>query len=201
MIMSEALQFPGEYPAETVFQAQDLYCVDRLTFDEVAARIGVAVSTVKRWGHKYEWRSKREELARLESEIRFNTFRARATMIAKVVDQGGALDAFAVAKLETLVMDQARFKAEQAQIEAPAAPVKFENASQAAALLENALERKLGGLLSAPETIDLKAVKEVRDAFALLSEMRGKADSESEKQKGLTLETEAKIKKILAGDL
>jgi len=199
--MSEVFQFPGEYPAETVFQAQDLYCVDRLTFDEVAARIGVAVSTVKRWGQKFEWRSKREELARLESDIRINTFKARATMLEKVIDQGGALDAFAVAKLETLVIDQARFKTELGQGAAPAAPIKFENAAHAASLLENALGKKLGALVSAPGDIDLKAIKDFRECLNLLSEMRGKADGEAEKQTGLSLETEARIKKILAGDL
>lgn len=198
--MSQVLQFQGEYPAEKVFEAQDLYCVDRLTYEAVAERTGVSVPTLKRWGKEYGWRAKREELAKLESEIRFNTYRARAKMLAQVVAGGGALDAFAVAKLETLVLDQARLKIETAR-EKPAVPVEFESPAQAAALLEKALQKKLGALLSAPDTVDLKAIKDLREALKLLSEMKGHVSAEDDKQAGLSLETEAKIKKILAGDL
>ena len=198
--MSQVLQFQGEYPAEKVFEAQDLYCVDRLTYEAVAERTGVSVPTLKRWGKEYGWRAKREELAKLESEIRFNTYRARAKMLAQVVAGGGALDAFAVAKLETLVLDQARFKNEQGKDQA-AVPVEFESPAQAAELLEAALKKKLGAMIGTSETIDLKVVRDIRESFKLLSEMKDQAAVSTDKQAGLSLETEAKIKKILAGDL
>lgn len=67
--MGDALTF-SEYPPEKVFEAQDLYCVDRLTYEAVAGRTGASAPTLKRWGDKYGWRSKREELALLESQIR-----------------------------------------------------------------------------------------------------------------------------------
>lgn len=117
-----------------------------------------------------------------------------------VAKGGGALDAFAVAKLETLVIDQARFKAEQAA-EATVAPVFIEGPAQAAALLESALAQKMGALLAAPATIDLKTIKDLRECLKLVEEMRGRAAEESDKQTGLTQETEDRIKKILAGDL
>jgi len=197
--MGEILNF-NEYPPEKVFEAQDLYCVDRLTYEAVSARTGVSVATLKRWSDKYEWRRKREDLARVESEIRFNTYKARATMLAKVIEGGGALDAFAVAKLESLIIDQARFKSELARDQAPV-PVKIESPAQAAELLENALAVKMGSLLSAPESLDLKTIKEYREALNTLAEMRGQAAEDAGRQTGLSQETEAKIKKILAGDL
>ncbi len=177
-----------------------MYCVDRLTFEAVAECTGVSVPTLKRWSDKYGWRAKREELAQLESEIRFNTFKARARMIAKVIDKGEALDAFAVAKLETMVVDQERFKAEQHK-EKPAPPVKFDSPAQAAELLEAALEKKLGALLAAPGAIDLKTIKDLRQALDLLAEMRGKAAEDKSKSTGLSLEAEEKIMAILKGGL
>jgi len=171
-----------------------------LTYEAVAERTGVSVPTLKRWGKEYGWRAKREELAKLESEIRFNTYRARAKMLAQVVAGGGALDAFAVAKLETLVLDQARFKNEQGKDQA-AVPVEFESPAQAAELLEAALKKKLGAMIGTSETIDLKVVRDIRESFKLLSEMKDQAAVSTDKQAGLSLETEAKIKKILAGDL
>ena len=197
--MTGVLNF-NEYPPEKVFEAQDMYCVDRLTYEAVSSRTGVSVATLKRWADKYEWRRKREELARVESDIRFNTYKARATMLAKVIEGGGALDAFAVAKLETMIIDQARFKNELGLDKAPV-PVKIESPAQAAELLENALAVKMGSLLSAPETLNLKVIKEYREALNTLTEMRGQAADENLKQTGLSLESEEKIIAILKGDL
>lgn len=197
--MADVLQF-GEYPSEKIFEAQDLYCVDRLTFETVAERTGVSVPTLKRWSDKYGWRAKREELAKLESEIRFNTFKARDKMIKKVIADGGALDAFAVAKLKTMVIDQARFKAEQHE-GAPVPPVAFDSPAHAAELLESALSAKLGIILATPSELNLKTLKELREALNLLAEMRGKAAEDASKSTGLSPEVEEKIVAILKGDL
>lgn len=189
----------AEYPPETVFECQDLYCVDRLTFEAAAVRAGVSVATLKRWSDKYGWRAKREELAKAESDIRADTYRARARMLAKVVEEGGALDAFAVAKLETLAIEQARYKNEAAQSRPPEA-VKIESPAQAAELLEKALAEKMGFLLASPGSIDLKVIKDLRDCLALVAEMRGR-EPDDDAQSGLTPETEAKIKQLLAEGL
>ena len=196
--MAEILPF--EYPPEKVFEAQDLYCVDRLTFEAVSNRTGVSVATLKRWSEKYGWRAKREALAKAESDIRTDTFMARAKMLAKVVDKGDHFAAFAVAKLETLALDQARFKLEQAAASAPV-PVSIESPAQAAELLEAALERKLGALLAAPGTIDLKVIKDLRQAMDLLSDMRRQSAESDAPDKGLSPDADAKIRKALEGAL
>lgn len=199
--MAGALNF-GEYPSEKIFEAQDLYCVDRLTYEAAAERTGVSVPTLKRWADKYGWRAKREELARMESEIRHNTYKARARMLTQVVEGGGALDAFAAAKLETLAMEQTRFKMETAAQAAPPASVKFETPAQAAALLADKLGAKLGALLAAPGTIDLKEIKNLRDALKLLEEMRGaEAVDENAPAAGLSSEADARIRALLEGGL
>lgn len=197
--MGDVLSF-NEYPTEKVFEAQDLYCVDRLTYEAVSLRTGVSVATLKRWSDKYGWRAKREELALLESQIRADTYRARAKMLAQVIKGGGALDAFAVAKLETMVIDQARFRAEQEKETAPV-PVKIESPAQAAELLEAALEKKLGALLAAPGTIDLKAIKDLRQALDLLADMRRQSASGNSPAQGLSPDADARIRNVLEGGL
>jgi len=191
---------PGEYSPGQVFEAQDLYCVDRLTFEAVSARTGVSVATLKRWSDKYDWRGKREELAQAESSIRRDIYLARMKMLAKVLQGGEALDAFAVAKLETLAMDQARFRREEAS-QGPPEAIKIESQAQAAALLEKALGAKLGALVAEPSRIDLKTIRDLRAALALVAEMRGRAAEAEEAAAGLTPETEAKIKQLLAEGL
>lgn len=190
---------PAEYPIETVFQAQDLYCVDRLTYDAVSARLGVSVPTLKRWGDKYGWREKREELAEAESQIKFNLTKARAKMLAKVVKDGGAQDAFAVAALENLIIKQQEVAAQLNPPKSDYTAVKIESEAMAAELLEEALSRKLGAILAEPESLSLKMLKEFKDALALAREMRGRADEAVASSKTLTPETEARIKDILAG--
>ena len=49
-----------EYEPETVWKAQELYCVDRLSFARVAELTGVSATTLKAWSEKYGWRAKRE---------------------------------------------------------------------------------------------------------------------------------------------
>jgi len=192
---------PAEYSPGQVFEAQDLYCVDRLTFEAVSARTGVSVATLKRWSDKYDWRGKREELAQAESSIRRDIYLARMKMLAKVLQGGEALDAFAVAKLEMLAMDQARFRREEA---GPPEAIKIESQAQAAALLEKALGAKLGALVAEPSRLDLKTIRDLRAALALVAEMRGRAAEAEEAEEaaaGLTPETEAKIKRLLAEGL
>ena len=189
---------PLEYPPGQVFECQDLYCVDRLTFEGASARTGVSVATLKRWSDKFDWRAKREELAQAESQIRADTYLARQKMLAKVIEGGGALEAFAVAKLETLALDQARFKLETAPQAAQEA-VTIETEAQAATHLEKALGAKLGALLAEPSRLDLKTIRDLRAALALVAEMR--AAEAGPASAGLTPETEAKIKMILAEGL
>ena len=62
-----------EHEPETVWKAQELYCVDRLSFARVAELTGVTATTLKSWSEKYGWRAKREEIAQAESDIRVKT--------------------------------------------------------------------------------------------------------------------------------
>ena len=75
-----------EHEPETVFRAQELYCVDRLTYGQVSEAIAkeiepVAVSTLKRWSSKFEWRERREEIAQALADISGDTILARSKLL------------------------------------------------------------------------------------------------------------------------
>ena len=74
-----------EHEPGTVWRAQELYCLDRLSFDRVSELTGVATSTLKRWADKYQWRERRDELAQVESEIRFNTVLGRKAILERLL--------------------------------------------------------------------------------------------------------------------
>ena len=86
-----------EHEPGTVWRAQELYCLDRMSFERVAEMTGVATSTLKRWADKYRWRERREELAQVESEIRFNTIMGRKAILQRLLEAEDGKEASQVA--------------------------------------------------------------------------------------------------------
>lgn len=74
-----------EHKPETVWRAQELYCVDRLSFARVAEIVGTSPTTLKAWARKFHWAAKREEIARAESEIRVNIIRSRKAALEQLL--------------------------------------------------------------------------------------------------------------------
>ena len=95
-----------EHEPGTVWEAQDLYCIDRLSFDAVAKKTGVAASTLKRWADRMDWRGKRESIAETESALRVDRVLARSQVLKKLLETGESQDAYAVAALERLALLQ-----------------------------------------------------------------------------------------------
>ena len=95
-----------EHEPGTVWTAQDLYCIDRLSFDAVAKKTGVAASTLKRWADRMDWRGKRERIAETESALRVDRVLARSQVLKKLLETGESQDAYAVAALERLALLQ-----------------------------------------------------------------------------------------------
>jgi hypothetical protein len=192
-----------EHEPETVWRAQEMYCVDRLSFDKVAEQTGIASSTLKRWSEKYRWREKRDEIALAESEIRADFVRARSGMLKKLIADQGAQDAFAVASLENLAL--AKEKAVQAGAEERArraVPLReIRTAEDAVCALSEAVEAKLNMMLGDPGTVDFKAIKELRQAMEMIAGMRAQTGSKEEqaKAKGLSVESADAFRKQILG--
>lgn len=189
-----------EHPPETVWRAQELYCVCRLSYAKVADELGVAASTLKRWGAQYGWAEKRAAIAQAEADIRADTVLARASMIKELMATQNPIVGFAVAKLEELALRQAEAERQGRILEARAAEPRREisTPADAAAALKEAIEIKLGRLLAQPEDVDLKAVRDIKQALDLLGEMEPAKETDSATgRKGLSDAALQKIEALL----
>lgn len=195
---------PRGYPAEMHYQAQELYCVLRHTYSQVAEELQVPVSTLKRWGKKYDWRDKREELAKAQADIKADTILARSVFLKAAISQKTPQLAFAVSSLEKLAIEQAEI--ERSRMTAEQMPesigdIEVDSFKDAVELLQTGLEQKMKMLLSRPEDIDLKAITELQKAFALLEDLTSKYNPEDKKDQnqGLSDEAAEDIRKKILG--
>lgn len=165
-----------EHEAETIWKAQELYCVDRFSFDAVAKEVGVASSTLKRWSEKYDWRKKREEIAEAEANIRADKVLARSKVIKALLDKPRADMAFAVSALESQTLKEVESARKYATVNANIAAqnLTINTPSDAIAALKKAIESKLAGLLARPENVDLRTVQDVQKCLALVSQLEAK---------------------------
>lgn len=189
-----------EHPPETVWDAQERYCVLRHSYAKIAGELDVAASTLKRWGAQYEWADKREEFAKAQAEIRFDTVMARSKLLKDLVLTGDPVVGFAVGKMEELALKQAEAAREGRALAAQAEPPRREINTQADAhaALKEAIEIKLGRMLASPEDLDLKAVKEIKKALDLLADMGTGDDTEAAgKRKGISKAALDEVQKLL----
>ena len=174
-----------EHEPETVWKAQELYCVDRLSFARVAELTGVTATTLKSWSEKFGWRAKREEIAQAESDIRVKTIKARKTALEMLLNAGDGKEAsqmaFAVASLESLALKQAELSA-AGKIPCAAAPARPQIATRgdAVAVLRAAVEQKLGLALSDPAKITTATVQDVKRCLDLVAELEASLPKETE---------------------
>jgi len=185
-----------EYSFEVIEKAEELYCVDGLTYEQVASEMGIAQSTLKRWGKKYNWAAKREEIRQALSSIRVNTIRLRAELIKNCLETLAPMDAFAVAKIEDIAIKAQGLKQEKTPKEVKIREIKTRE--DAVAALSEAIEIRLNQLLSLPEQLDFKALKDLRQAIELVEEMKPDKDGKIRKQ-GLTPEMADQFRKQILG--
>ena len=105
-----------EHEPGTVWRAQELYCMDRLSFERVSELTGVATSTLKRWADKYRWRERREELAQVESEIE--------KLLDTLTGASPVLLSYANSKIEELDARRQSIANEIAKLSADAVPME-----------------------------------------------------------------------------
>ena len=155
-----------EHPTDTLWRAQELYCVDRLSYAAVAEATGVSATTLKAWGQKYGWARRREEIARAESEIRVNIIKGRQKALEQLLAAEDAKEAapmaFAVSSLESLALKRQELAA-AGKIPDVSAFVrrKIATRADAVAALREAVERKLGLALADPDKISTATVQDV----------------------------------------
>lgn len=192
-----------EHPMETVERAEEAYCLDGLTFDAAADRVGVAVSTVKRWSERYGWQAKRDEVRRAMQSIRLDTIRLRAKLITNCLISLNAMDAFAVAKMEEMAIKASEVAAQRQPASPPPARREIRTDADAIAALDEAVSLRLSAMLADPGQVSLSAIKEVKAVLDLLRDMRAAAgaagEKEPEEDRGLSASTADRIRALLGG--
>ena len=194
-----------EHEPGTVWRAQELYCMDRLSFERVSELTGVATSTLKRWADNYRWRERREELAQVESEIRFNTVMGRKAILQRLLEAEDGKEAsqvaFAVASLESLALKQAELAAagKIPSFSEPEARPHIATQADAVAALREAVRNKVGMALSDPGKINAATVQDVKRCLELLGELEARLPKEKEesRDKALSPENAQAIREIL----
>lgn len=193
-----------EHPTDTLWRAQELYCVDRLSYAAVAEATGVSATTLKAWGQKYGWARRREEIAQAESEIRVNIIKGRQKALEQLLAAADAKEAapmaFAVSSLESLALKRQELAAAGKIPDASAsARRRIATRADAVAALREAVERKLGLALSDPEKINAATVQEIKRCLDLVAELEAGLPKETEAQrdKALSPENARAIREIL----
>lgn len=173
-----------EYPSDILWRAQELYCVDRLSYTAVAEATGVSATTLKAWGQKYNWAERRCEIAQTESEIRINIIKGRKKALEQLLAAQDAKEAapmaFAVSSLENLALKRMEL-AQSGKIPTDAPKIRHKIATKADAItaLREAIELKIGGALADPEKITTTTVQDIKRILELMSEMEATLPRES----------------------
>ena len=196
----------AEYDAAVHWRAMELYCADRLTFAQVAEATGVADSTLRRWADAYQWRERREELARAEVDIRIDTIRSRAAILRRLIEaqdgKAASQIAFAVSSLGNLALqrEKALLAGEIANPAKPEKPVKVSSRAEAIAVLKQAVEDKLGLLLSDKKYVTSDSVTDIAKCLALVQELEAtlpKEEADSKKHGGVSADIAERLDKAL----
>ena len=193
-----------EHASDILWRAQELYCVDRLSYAAVAEATGVSATTLKAWGQKYRWAKRREEIAQAESEIRVNIIKGRQKALEQLLAAADAKEAapmaFAVSSLESLALKRQELAA-SGKIPSTAGPMRHKIATRADAVaaLRDAVERKLGLALADPDKITLATVQDVKRCLDLVAELENSLpkEPESTREKALSPENARAIREIL----
>lgn len=187
-----------EHPQEVKDAAEAMYIVDGLTYAQTAERAGVSEATVKKWGADEGWFDRRRDYRRAQMDIRRDTVALRASMIKSALETLDPQQVYAVARLERVAAAVANRKEEPAR----PAPADREIASPADAVnaIKEAIEARVNDMLTRPEQIDLKALKNLKDALTLWDQMETKYQSvDKTAAAGISDETIERIRKEIMG--
>lgn len=198
---------PEPYGWDTIEQAEELYIIDGLTFDQVAERTGVSVSQLKRWSADSTptWPERRREYRTAQVSVRRGVMLAKARLIESVIESEDPQKAYAFG---ALVSSGKIIEAEAAQRTTAAPPpveapplAEIATPQQAVEALQLALQRKIGLMLHSPNEMTLPAIKDVKATMDMIEQLRTKYQPEETviRKGGLTDEAAEAIRRQILG--
>ncbi len=166
---------PESYSWEIREQAEELYIIDGLTYEQAAERTGVSLSQLKRWGADSDWSGRRKEYRQAQTSIRRGVMLAKAKAINAVIESMDPQTAYAFSSLVSsgkIIEEEAR----EARATAPAPALgsierPIRTAADAVAALREAVERRVNAMLAQPGAVSLAGIKEMRQALEMLEKL------------------------------
>lgn len=180
---------PTEIPWETRCAAEDAYILDGLTYDQVAARTGVSVSQVKRWGAEGDWPARKKEYRDALSGIKRDTVRLRQKLLEQALSTLDPQSVYAAARMEQVAAAAGK-SGSTVPADVPA-DITIETPQQAVEALQSAMEQRIGRM--AGGNIDLAGLKQVQQCMDLIEKLKSKYAPAASTKKSLT---EKQLKEI-----
>jgi hypothetical protein len=198
---------PESYSWETREQAEELYIIDGLTYEQVAERTTVSLSQLKRWGGESGWVERRKEYRQAQSDIRRGVTLAKAKAVNALLTTMDPQTAYAFASLVSSgkIIEQ---EARDNRIAAPAEPATgsierpIKTAEDAVVALQEAVEKKVIAMLTQPGGVSLAGIKEIRQSLEMVEDMTAKykpSTEETGKPGGLSDEAAEAIRRQILG--
>lgn len=186
-----------EIPQETWDRAEDLYIVDGMTYAQVAGATGISESQLNRRGMECDWKARRREYRMALRSIRRDTVMLRKRLIQNALESLDPQAVYAVARIEAIAARQRPDGPEAQAAEMPAEITPIQTPADAVDAIRKALEIRVNRMLAAPETVDLAALKRLKESFDYLEKMEAKAKpAEADgKPRGITEDTRDRIRK------
>lgn len=164
---------PLEIPWETRIDAEDLYITGGLTYEQVAERTGVAVSTIKRWGSEDGWTDRKRELREAQTAIKQKTTLLRLGLIETALEKYDPMQVFAAHKFEELALKKEALRPSGGSGQVSGQNMTFKTPGEAVSALTGAIEQKIGRM-AAGDGLDLKTIRDLKGALELLDSMQKK---------------------------
>lgn len=170
---------PESYSWETREQAEELYIIDGLTYEQVAERTTVSISQLKRWGSESGWVERRKEYRQAQSTIRHGVTMAKAKAVNALLTTMDPQTAYAFASLVSsgkIIEQEARDNRAMAQTDPAMGTIErpIKTAEDAVAALQEAVERKINAMLTQPGGVSLAGVKEMQQALEMIEKLKAK---------------------------
>jgi hypothetical protein len=194
---------PTEISWDIRERAEGAYIIDGLTYEQVAALTGVSVTQLKRWGANGEWAERKREYRRELSDIRRGTVQLRAKLLRKVLDAPSPdpQEVYAFARIEQVaaaMSGRGGDKPAAAGVHETAEPREIRTPEDAIDALDDALKKKINGLLASPDGVNLAGVRDIKQCLELLDKMRSQiVITDKTRDKGVDAATIAAIREQL----
>jgi sulfur transfer complex TusBCD TusB component (DsrH family) len=190
------------YDFETREYAEDLYITRGYTLEKVAVATGVSLQQIKTWSSDDRWVERRTEYRQAIKDIRSNTIRLRRELIAKALQSKDPQDVYAAAAIERIAAMAERRPGSPVSdaVPAPGQLREIVTPQDAIGALQEAVQYKINLLLSNPESLNLAAIKDMKQAFALIDDLKARYKPDDKgKGKGLSDEAAEEIRRKILG--